>query len=66
MNKVNEEAVTVIVDEKGDPTVIVRKSTNNGGKVQLFRVHALGFGEVTAFLKELAGEDKKNNEKNLI
>lgn len=54
--KVNEEVVTVVCNEVGDPEVIVRKSTNNGGKVQLFKLLPMGFSDITLFLKQLADE----------
>lgn len=57
--KVNEEVVTIVVNEQGDPEVLVRKSTNNGGKIQLFKLAIMGFSDVTQLLKQLTEENIK-------
>lgn len=52
--RVIEEGVIIVLGEHNEPVAMVRKSFDNGGKVEMYKLEMMGFSDIKPFLSVLA------------
>lgn len=51
--RVLEEGVIITLDDQGAPEAMVRKDPTNGGKIVIYKLEVMGFGDIKAYLTGL-------------
>lgn len=52
--RVIEEGVIIVLGEQNEPVALVRKSFENGGKIEMYNLELMGFSDIKPFLSVLA------------
>lgn len=64
--RVTTENVILVRDDLAEPKTIIRRNSENGGRVEMFKVERMGFDDTKAFLQTIAEGAVATNDKEAI